>query len=44
MGENKEGRKTYVEPSLEKCEKLLEITELAVAVSGVTPPPPPPPS
>ncbi|MGO9018810.1 MAG: hypothetical protein ACLQVJ_10725 [Syntrophobacteraceae bacterium] len=38
MEENNESKKPYVEPTLEKCEKLVEITEgLAVHVSGAKP-------
>ncbi len=36
MENRSEDRKPYVEPSLEKCEKLLEITEAeAPFVSGI---------
>jgi hypothetical protein len=38
MTENNESKKPYAEPTLEKCEKLIEITEgAAIRVSGVTP-------
>jgi len=40
MEENNDSKKPYVEPTLEKCEKLIEITEgQAPRVSGVKPPP-----
>lgn len=38
MEKNTESKKPYVEPTLEKCEKLTEITEgLVPIVSGVRP-------
>jgi hypothetical protein len=40
MEQNNESQKPYVEPTLVKCEKLVEITEGAVPrISGVAPPP-----
>lgn len=40
MEENNESKKPYVGPTLEKCEKLVEITEGAAPhISGVKPPP-----
>ncbi len=39
MEENNESKKPYAEPTLEKCEKLVEITEgnAVRVVSGVRP-------
>jgi len=42
MEDNNASKKPYAEPTLEKCEKLVEITEgAAPKVSGVKPAPPP---